>query len=273
MVQIIIGVTIWWYEHNPHGCNSVLKAAIVAAIHGIAIGDVQEPEVYAAMLPTDDGNLRVAVREDAPEGITVEYTISVDADTGLTYDDISTQLVTSVENNYFTEMLQHYAIQQNVTEFVSASTLSVETTEVAMTSPDSSSRNSGDALGGDAIMGLAIGFGALLLLVAYLGRLYVLRRAARASNLETEVSKSPMTTNVASSNQQDGWTDNPLSVYSSHGTIPSAPHWSGQEREPYNEQHDVESPKAHRPVVSVVAVPMTFTEGMTVAEVYEKEES
>ncbi len=163
----------------------MLKAAIVAAIHGIAIGDIQEPEVYEALLGTDDGNLRVAVREETPDAISVEYTISVDADSGLTYDDISTQLVDSVESNHFSEMLQQYAIAQNVTEFASASTLSIETTELATTGPDSSSRGGGEALGGDVIIGIAIGFCALLLMAAYLARLYVLRRAARASTLET----------------------------------------------------------------------------------------
>eukprot|EP00598_Pedospumella_elongata_P015587 CAMPEP_0185013132 /NCGR_PEP_ID=MMETSP1098-20130426/98647_1 /TAXON_ID=89044 /ORGANISM="Spumella elongata, Strain CCAP 955/1" /LENGTH=1185 /DNA_ID=CAMNT_0027542197 /DNA_START=6 /DNA_END=3563 /DNA_ORIENTATION=+ len=280
VVQIIIGVTIWWYRHNPHGCNDVLKAAIVAAIHGIAIGDIQEPEVYEALLATDDGNLRVAVREDAPEGISVEYTITVDADSGLTYDDISTQLVDSVESNHFNEMLQQYAVAQNVTEFASASTLSIETTELATTAPDSSSRSSGDALGGDAIIGIAIGLCALLLMAAYLARLYVLRRAASASTLETSVAESPMTTDLSASkhdphtvDQQEGWTDNPLSAYSSHGTNPSAPQASWE-----HTPHDVESPKssARRPVVSVMAVPVSTgmnTLGVTVAEACDKDEA
>jgi len=280
VVQIIIGVTIWWYRHNPHGCNDVLKAAIVAAIHGIAIGDIQEPEVYEALLATDDGNLRVALREDAPEGISVEYTISVDADSGLTYDDISSQLVDSVESNHFNEMLQQYAVAQNVTEFASASTLSIETTELATTAPDSSSRGSDDALGGDAIIGIAIGLCALLLMAAYLARLYVLRRAASASTLETSVAESPMTNDLSASkhdphtvDQQEGWTDNPLSAYSSHGTNPSAPQASWE-----HTPHDVESPKssARRPVVSVMAVPVSTgmnTLGVTVAEACDKDEA
>ncbi len=184
VIMIIIRVAIWWYRHNPHGCNSVLKAAIVAAIKGLAIGDIQDPLVTEAILAVENGHLRVSVQDDAPEAISVEYTISVDADSGLTYDDISTQLVTSVESEQFTAYLNQYAVEQNVTQFASASTLSVETTDVTVSTDFSSSRAGGDALGSDAIVGIAIGFCALLFLSAYLGRLYVARRAARSSSSE-----------------------------------------------------------------------------------------
>eukprot|EP01032_Pedospumella_encystans_P033855 gene33855-38260_t len=182
VIMIIIRVAIWWYRHNPHGCNSVLKAAIVAALRGIAIGDIQDPLVTEAILAVENGNLRVSVQDDAPEAISVEYTISVDADSGLTYDDISTQLVTSVESEQFTSYLNQYAVAQNVTQFASASTLSIETTDVTVSTDLSSSRAGGDALGSDAIVGIAIGFCALLFLSAYLGRLYVARRAASRSS-------------------------------------------------------------------------------------------
>jgi len=91
--------------------------------------------------------------------------------------------------------------------------------------------------------------------------------------------ESPMTADLSASkqdshtgNQQNDWTDNPLSAYSSHGADLSAP--QAWEHAP----HDVESPKSssRHPVVSVMAVPMSAgmnTMGVAVAEACEKEDA
>lgn len=72
------------------------------------------------------------------------------------------------------------------------------------------------------------------------------------------------------------WIDNPLSAYSSHGTVPSAP-----EGIPTQPSGDVESLKKASPrpaAVSVMAVAMPLsagisTVGMAVAEACDKDEA
>jgi len=169
---------MYGYEQDPEGCNNVILATIVASIKGINTDNILDPEVYEQA--TDDGNLRVSALESAPQGVTLEYTIAVDPDSLLNYDEVSTQLVESVESHQFNDMLHQYALELNVTQLASATSQSVETSE-ASSGSDSSARGSSYTLKDDAIVGIAIGLCAALLLAAYFARLYVLRRAASSS--------------------------------------------------------------------------------------------
>jgi len=184
-LQIIIGITIWYYEHHNHGCDAVLKSAIVASVPGISEEDISDLQVSAAsrrrMLlagGSDNRNLRSgSMHPTDEEGITLEYTIRVPTEAGLTYEDLSTQLVESVETNRFTERIQQFAAEQDVPELQSASTSSIETADA--TGPDADSSSSGSSsLSSGAIVGLAVGVCAALVLLAFIGRCLHSRRAA-----------------------------------------------------------------------------------------------
>jgi len=218
--QQFYGVTIDGYEQDPEGCNSVIKATIAAAVKGITTDNVVDPEVYE-LSTDDDGNLRVSALENVPQGITLEYTIAVDPDSPMTYDEVATQLAESVDSHQFNDMLHQFALELNVTQLTTATSQSVETSEAA--TGDSSSRGSGDALKDDAIVGIAVGLCAALLLAAYFARQYVLRRtASRSNSVEMTAAKSPLSAVTAhTADHEEGWTSNPLS--SSHGPNISAP--------------------------------------------------
>eukprot|EP01032_Pedospumella_encystans_P016928 gene16928-19293_t len=241
--QQFYGVTIDGYEQDPEGCNSVIKATIAAAVKGITTDNIVDPEVYE-LSTDDDGNLRVSALESVPQGVTVEYTIAVDPDSPMTYDEVATQLVESVDSHQFNDMLHQFALELNVTQLATATSQSVETSEAA--TGDSSSRGSSDALNDDAIVGIAVGLCAALLLAAYFARQYVLRRTASRSSSVEMTAKAPLNGDFThTAVHEEGWTSNPLS---SHGTSPSAPPASS----------------------TVVAVPLSTN--ITVAEPYEGSE-
>eukprot|EP01032_Pedospumella_encystans_P016931 gene16929-19296_t len=236
---------MYGYEQDPEGCNSVIKATIAAAVKGITTDNIVDPEVYE-LSTDDDGNLRVSALESVPQGISLEYTIAVDPDSPMTYDEVATQLAESVDSNQFNDMLHQFALQQNVTQLTTATSQSVETSEAAAGS-GSSPRGSSDALKDDAIVGIAVGLCAVLLLAAYFARQYVLRRtASRSNSVEMTAAKTPLNGDaIYTMDHEEGWTDNPLS---SHGTSPSAPQTTS----------------------TVVAVPLSTN--ITVAEPYEGSE-
>jgi len=211
-------VTIYGYQQNPEGYNSVILATIVASIKGISVDNIVDPEVYD--LNNDDDNLRLSATQPAPPGFTVEYTIAVDPDSTMTYDEVATQIVESVDSNQFNTMMHQYAHEQNITQLEFASSPSVETED---DSQISSPRGSGDALKEDSIVGIAVGLCAALLLAAYFARQYVLRRtASRSNSVEMTAAKSPLSAVTAhTADHEEGWTSNPLS--SSHGPNISAP--------------------------------------------------
>ena len=234
---------MYGYEQDPEGCNSVIKATIVAAVKGITTDNIVDPEVYE-LSTDDDGNLRVSALENVPQGITLEYTIAVDPDSPMTYDEVATQLAESVDSHKFNDMLHQFALELNVTQLATATSQSVETSEAA-TGSGSSPRGSSDALKDDAIVGIAVGLCAVLLLAAYFARLYVFRSKANRSNsvemtgnydmyippfklkynipsnCYLSAAKTPLNGDaIYTTDHEEGWTDNPLS---SHGTSPSAP--------------------------------------------------
>eukprot|EP01032_Pedospumella_encystans_P015812 gene15811-18063_t len=137
--QQFYGVTIFGYQQNPEGYNSVILATIVASIKGINVDNIVDPEVYD--LNNDDDNLRLSATQPAPQGFTVEYTIAVDPDSPMTYDEVATQIVESVDSNQFNTMMHQYAHEQNITQLEFASSPSVETED---DSQISSPRGSGD---------------------------------------------------------------------------------------------------------------------------------
>lgn len=192
LCQIIIGITIWYYEHHNHGCDAVLKSAIVASVPGISEEDIIDLQVSEAsrrrMLLAGSNNLRAGAKQTTDdEGITLEYTIRVPAQAGLTYEDLSAQLVESVESNRFTERIQQYAAEQDVPELQSASTSSVETTDATGADADSSSSGGSSALSSGAVAGVAVGVCAVLVLLAFVGRYMHNRRSAseQQSHLDT----------------------------------------------------------------------------------------
>jgi len=175
---------MYGYQQNPDGCNSVILATIVASVQGINSGNIVDPEAfrYPRDQPTDE---RVSALESAPQGVTLEYTIAVDPDSPLTYEEVALQLTESINSHHFTDLMHQIAREQNVTQMMVATSPSVETLDDS--AMDTSARGSSDALKDDAVVGIAIGLCAALLLAAYLGRLYVFRRAARSSSRSDSV--------------------------------------------------------------------------------------
>lgn len=148
------------YLADQANCNNALKATIVSAVqYGISADYIQNMQVTAAAT----SNLRAgAKRLTATLGLS--YTVQIPDDWGVSYTQLSSNLVSSVSSGAFTSSLQQNAQIYAAPELNTASSTTVSTTDYSTTSNSSSSKS---AFSAGVIVGIVIGCFAALVLCCF----------------------------------------------------------------------------------------------------------
>lgn len=131
-----------------------------------------------------------AAKTTTADSLTLQYTIEVLASSGVTYNQLSSQLASSVQSNQFSSLLQQHAAQQNVPELTSATSSRVDTEDTTPAS-SSNSNSKGAVLTVPAIVGIAIGGCAVLAVVIFLIAKFCFRRTLEQSVVSKSAS-APM---------------------------------------------------------------------------------
>lgn len=181
--QEIQGVSYADYVANQYMAEIVLKLAIADSMTGVTSNDIYDLIVTAVGASANrklqdtplagNGNSTAAeavslnLRSNprplaTSDAIKTSYRVQV-LFTGLTYADLSAQLVNAVSSGAFSSQLQVRAAEQGVPVLANATSSSVQTLEVIPNDDDSGGTSSSDSL--PMIIGLAAG-GFFILLVA-----------------------------------------------------------------------------------------------------------
>ena len=112
--------------------------------------------------------------------IVIRYRIEVPGSSGVTYNQLSAQLTSSVQNDVFTSLLQQHAAEQNVPELSSATSGRVDTAEIT---PNSEESSKSTIMTVPVIVGIAIGGCAAFAVVIYLIWKLFFRRAPDQDDL------------------------------------------------------------------------------------------
>jgi len=184
--------------------NGVFTCAIVASIDNIAESHVNITQVSpgqaqrylqvvavppkgektSSTAPRSSANLRVKNHDVSSASVYVVYTITVPASSGVTYEQMSSDLASSVRSGVFTTSLKECAVSLNLTVLTNASSTVAEiqntTPPVAPVSIGSNSKSSSESMSYPVIGGIAFGGFAALAIVAYLGMRFCVKPTAIA---------------------------------------------------------------------------------------------
>lgn len=157
------------YVSNHVAFERVFTATIAASV-GVATDAVKnlvvsDPTAFVSSIAVSvSSNLRAGAKEIRADAVGLKYTIEVPSSSGVTYDQLVTQLTNSVQNGQFSTQLQQNAATQNVPELSSATTSSIDTQDTTPAAQPSSDDPA--ALSAGAIAGISTGgFAALVILI------------------------------------------------------------------------------------------------------------
>jgi len=185
-MQRVEGVSYTSYLRSPAEFDRVFTSVIASAasvstdsIMDLVVRDGTSAARTAPAARVAPTNLRATIQDTSGDGLGLQYTIQVPVSSGVTYEQLSTQLTTSVESGQFSTQLQQYAAEQDVPELASASTSSIDTQNTSP--PVGASHGTVDGLSAAAVAGIVIGVLAAMLLCLFVAfRVYVQRAPERS---------------------------------------------------------------------------------------------
>ena len=118
-----------------------------------------------------------AAKTTTADSLTLQYTIEVLASSGVTYNQLSSQLASSVQSNQFSTLLQQHAAQQSVPELSSATSSRVDTEDTTPVDTSNNNNAKSSVLTVPAIVGIVIGGCAVLAVIIFLIARFCSRRA------------------------------------------------------------------------------------------------
>ena len=177
LLQKVDGVSFSEYSSQQVAFQRVFISTISASVSVSAdsIVDLVVLDVASAALepstPPPPTHLRSPDRGTSSDAVGLQYTIQVPSSSGMTYNQLSSALTSSVQSGQFTSQMQAVAAAQGVPELSSASSSSIETQDTS--SPPVNSRRTVDN-------GLSAGAVAVLLCGFVMFRMYVQRVPERS---------------------------------------------------------------------------------------------
>jgi len=196
LLQQVEGVSYTAYVADQASFDSVFIATIAGAvgtpidsIKNLVVSDAASRRRTSATASTDfavAAHLRMthgARHIVLADAVGMQYTVEVPASSGVTYDQMSSTLATSVTSGQFTSLLEETATAQDVPALTTASSSSVQTQD---TTPSDLNTGSGDdtTISVGAVVGIAVGGFAALVIGACLCFCLCKRHTAGARDVQ-----------------------------------------------------------------------------------------
>ena len=135
--------------------NAVIDLMVTDSSHHASSATTNTPNTHTA--PNVLVHLRAGAKSISIAEVNLQYTIQLATSSGMTYDQLSTRLVHSVESGEFTALLHLHAMSLNVHALYAATCSTITTKNTTPSQPTNTISGSSSGLSVAAIVGIVLG--------------------------------------------------------------------------------------------------------------------